>query len=304
LVNPSGAQWEIRRGDQHAVVVEVGGGLREYVAGRTPVLDGYAANEMCSGGRGQPLVPWPNRLADGLYTFGGRSLQLPITEVAKHNAIHGLVRWASWSLISLLADRVRVGFVLHPQPGYPFALGLEIEYRLENSGLIVSLTAVNLGGEPLPYAAGHHPYITAGEAVIDTARVRVPAARAVVVDQRQLPTGDIDVVSAGLDFRETRVLGPTRLDTAFTDLERDAEGRAWVEMFAGGSDRAVRVWMDSSYTHVMLFTGDSLEDESRRRRGLGVEPMTCAPNAFASGLGVLTLAPGASHSSAWGIAPG
>jgi aldose 1-epimerase len=54
----------------------------------------------------------------------------------------------------------------------------------------------------------------------------------------------------------------------------------------------------------MLFTGDSLPDASRRRGGLGVEPMTCAPNAFASGDGLRVLEPGESFSAAWGIAPG
>jgi aldose 1-epimerase len=52
-------------GDQKAVVVEVGGGLRSYSAGGRAVVDGYGANEMSSPGRGQALIPWPNRLQDG-----------------------------------------------------------------------------------------------------------------------------------------------------------------------------------------------------------------------------------------------
>jgi len=62
---PSGAQWEIRHARQRAVVVEVGGGLREYDVDGKPVLDGYATDRMADGGRGQPLFPWPNRMADG-----------------------------------------------------------------------------------------------------------------------------------------------------------------------------------------------------------------------------------------------
>ena len=53
----------------------------------------------------------------------------------------------------------------------------------------------------------------------------------------------------------------------------------------------------------MLFTGDSLPEPARRRRGLGIEPMTCAPNALQSGEGLQTLAPGESVATAWGIAP-
>jgi len=49
-------------------------------------------------------------------------------------------------------------------------------------------------------------------------------------------------------------------------------------------------------------TGDTL-DPARRRRGLAVEPMTCAPNAFASGEGLLVLEPGESFIGRWGICP-
>jgi aldose 1-epimerase len=49
-----------------------------------------------------------------------------------------------------------------------------------------------------------------------------------------------------------------------------------------------------------VFTGDTL-DASRRRRALAVEPMTCPPNAFASGTDLIILAPGASVTHTWGI---
>jgi aldose 1-epimerase len=52
MTSPSGQQIEIVLGDQRAVVVEVGGGLRSYQAGRRELLDGYGADEMCSLGPG------------------------------------------------------------------------------------------------------------------------------------------------------------------------------------------------------------------------------------------------------------
>src|SRR5258707_11457460 len=93
---PSGRQFELRSGRQRAVVVEVGGGLREYEVDGQPVLDGYGVDAMADGGRGQPLLPWPNRIADGQYEFGGTRLQLPIDEVSRHNAAHGLTPWGNW----------------------------------------------------------------------------------------------------------------------------------------------------------------------------------------------------------------
>jgi aldose 1-epimerase len=65
----------------------------------------------------------------------------------------------------------------------------------------------------------------------------------------------------------------------------------------------VDLWTDEAYGYVQLFTGDTLADPRRRRRSLGVEPMTAAPNAFRSGAGLLTLAPGATATATWGVRP-
>jgi aldose 1-epimerase len=44
--SPTGAQFEIAFGDQRAVAVEVGGGLRSYSAGGRDLLDGYPVGAM------------------------------------------------------------------------------------------------------------------------------------------------------------------------------------------------------------------------------------------------------------------
>ncbi|HEX6921955.1 MAG TPA: galactose mutarotase, partial [Actinomycetes bacterium] len=79
--HPTGEQHVLHNGDQRAVVVEVGGGLREYVVAGRPVVDGYDASARVDGGRGQLLVPWPNRVRDGRYRWASQDLQLPLTEV-------------------------------------------------------------------------------------------------------------------------------------------------------------------------------------------------------------------------------
>ena len=58
------------------------------------------------------------------------------------------------------------------------------------------------------------------------------------------------------------------------------------------SPAAVSLWMDEAFGYLMLFTGDTIADPDRRRRGLAVEPMTAAPDAFNSGDGLLVLDPG------------
>ncbi len=167
MSRPSGEQHEIRFGDQRATVVEVGGGIRVYSVGSRDVLDGYGEDEMCRSGRGQVLMPWPNRLSGGAYTFDGLEYRLALTEPVPGNAIHGLVRWGSWTAAERDEARVAMEHVLHPQPGYPFSLHLRVEYRLAQDGLTVHTTAENVGDRSCPFGAGHHPYIKAQTGRVD-----------------------------------------------------------------------------------------------------------------------------------------
>jgi aldose 1-epimerase len=300
---PSGTQVRLRHGDQEAVVVEVGGGLRSYTRGDRALLDGYGLHERCSGARGQVLIPWPNRLRDGRYTAGGESFQLPLTEPDRGNAIHGLVRWVRWTVAEHRDGRAVLTHTLAPQSGWPFALDLRLDYELGPDGLRVQATAVNAGHQPCPYGAGTHPYLTVGTPRIDGLRLTAAGSRRMRTDDRGLPDGDEPVAGTPYDFRSGAPIGAAVLDTGYRDLERDEAGRAWVVLADDQSGAATGLWMDPVYRYLMLFTGDSLPDQARRRRGLGVEPMTCAPNALNSGDGLAILEPGESRTARWGITP-
>jgi aldose 1-epimerase len=52
---------------------------------------------------------------------------------------------------------------------------------------------------------------------------------------------------------------------------------------------------------VQVHTGDRPEPADHRR-GLAVEPMTCPPDAFTSGVDLVHLGPGESHEASWSIA--
>ena len=297
----SGDQHEIAFGAQRAVVVEVGGGLRTYAAGGLELLDGYGEDELCHSGRGQILAPWPNRLEDGSYAFDGQEHQLPIDEAWSHNAIHGLVRWASWTVAERGPSRVVMAHTLHPRPGYPFLLALRAEYELGPAGLAVRTTATNIGAGPCPFGAGAHPYLRLGTDVVDPLVLRVPASTLLLSDERRLPAGTAPVDGTEFDFREPRRIGGTKLDNAYADLRRDDDGLARVDLENEESGARVTLWADGSYPYLMVFTGDPLPDVNRR--SIAVEPMTCPPNAFRSGDSLVRLAPGDSHAGRWGITP-
>lgn len=296
---PSGQQFEISSGDQHATIVEVGGGIREYAVGDRAVLDPYPLQAMCDGAHGAPLIPWPNRLADGRYSFQGRDLQVALSEPGRQNAIHGLMRWRSWSPVEQAQDRVTMGARLMPMTGYPFALDLRIAYALADDGLTISTTATNIGQHACPYGTGQHPYLSPGNGSIDDCTLELAAATYLVTDERKIPTGGEPVEGTPLDFRSARSIGGDVLDAALTDLDRDEAGRAWARL-TGPDGACVELWADAHHSHLEIFTGDTLAPE-RRRRGLAVEPMTCAPNAFQSGQGLVVLEPGEKLSTHWGV---
>jgi aldose 1-epimerase len=297
---PSGNQFEIAWEDLRATVVEVGGGLRALSAGARPLVEAYRQGALCDGAHGAILAPWPNRLEDGRYSVDGREYQLDLSEPDRHNAIHGLVRWRSWQAVRHEPHRVVVAVRLHPTPGYPFALDLSADYTLGPEGLRVSVTATNQGTQALPYALGQHPYLFPGEGGVDAARLTLRARTHLLADpERRVPVAREATRGTALDYGAGRAIGSGRLDDAFTDLERDEGGRAWVRL-EGDDGRVVELWQDASFPYLQVYTGEELAPE-RRRRALAVEPMTAPANALRSGEGLLRLGPGERHTAAWGL---
>jgi len=295
---PSGQQLTLTAGGYAATVTEVGATLRTLTYQGSPLLLGFADDEMATSGMGQVLLPWPNRIQDGRYEFGGATHQLPLSEPARRNASHGLVRWLPWRLRPTGPATATADAVLHAQPGYPFTLALVISYALGDDGLRVRTRATNVGSAPAPYGYGAHPYLVPGPGRLDDWELTLPAERVCEVDERGLPGPPRVVAGTDLDFRAPRLIGATRLDHPFTDLHRDDVGRATVVVHEPGAAR-VELWMDRSYRWVQVFSADTLAD--RTRAGIAVEPMTCPPNAFRSGTDVVQLEPGGSHEAAWGI---
>ena len=175
-ISPSGEQWEVAAGEYRAVVTESGGALRRLSWRGRDLVDGFDDDEMTPGGRGQLLMPWPNRIRDGRYSFGGRDLQLALTEPARHNASHGLVRWATFRCTAHTEASVVLETRVQAQTGYPWTLDVSVAYALGSDGLSVEQRAVNRSAEPAPYACGAHPYLSAGPGPIDDWELTLPPA--------------------------------------------------------------------------------------------------------------------------------
>jgi aldose 1-epimerase len=301
LVTPSGEQYEISCSGYRAVVTESGGALRLLEHEGRPLVDGFGEDEMSSAGRGQLLMPWPNRIADGAYVFDGHRLQLPLSEPGRHNASHGLVRWVAWTPEEHTERSVTLRYRLMAQTGYPWTLDLRVVYDVSADGLTVTQSAHNLSDSAAPYAQGAHPYLTVGPGPCDAWELTLPAATRSLSDpERKLPVGREPVEGTDVDFRVARPIRGARLDHAFTDLTRDEEGRATAMLHDPTSGASVALWVDPSYRWLMVYTGDD-NPEGTRRRSVAVEPMTAQANAFVTGEDLLVLQPDEVLSGSWGI---
>jgi aldose 1-epimerase len=296
-VAPTGEQYEIVSGDHRAVVTEVGATLRSLSVKGRDVVRGFGEQEMSSAGRGQNLIPWPNRIRDGRYVFNGATHQLALSEPARHNASHGLAPYIPWVLVEKKTDAVTNRVRIHPQPGWPGTLEATITHQVGDQGLTVSVEATNIGDGELPFGYGAHPYLTVGESTVDEVAVTVPAASYLEVDDRLLPTKISPVDGTPYDLRQGRILGSRILDTAMTNLERDSDERWHVRLELG--DRYAELWGDRTMGWVQVFTGGPHRDWS-----VAVEPMTCGPDAFNAGpthADLTVLAPGETFVGQWGI---
>ena len=303
-VAPTGEQYEISAAGYAATITESGATLRVLTKNGRHVVDGFAEDALPGACRGQLLMPWPNRIRDGRYSFEGQENQLALSEPHTHNAIHGLARWATWHVVEHTGSRIELGLRLMAQKGYPWTIELGVIYELGEDGLIVTQRETNVSGANSPFASGAHPYLTLDTGgTVDAWTLDSPAATRVLSDERLLPTGTEPVEGTSYDFRGGASLDAVAMDTCFADLERDADGIATVTLSATieGERRFAQMWQDAQHPWLMVYTAD---DRTPARTAIAIEPMTAAVDAFNSGEGLIVLAPGETFSGVWGIRAG
>jgi aldose 1-epimerase len=137
----------------------------------------------------------------------------------------------------------------------------------------------NIGDRVAPVGVGFHPYFTVGTSVIDEAEVLIPGVGYLEFNEQLAPTGRIlDVEGTCWDYRHFRAIGGQRFNHCYMNLVRDADGLATATLRHAPSNRAIDIVMDSSFSAVVVYTGDAIADAPRA--ALAIEPMTCASDAF------------------------
>lgn len=285
-------------GRSTAVITEVAAGLRSYAVNGIDLLETFDESGTPPMAAGIVLVPWPNRIRDGQWTQGGVTRQLAITEPARHNASHGLLRFMPYRRAAGSDSSVVLAATIFPQSGYPFHLETTVEYVLTPEGLSVTHGVHNVGTDAAPYAVGAHPYLQIGGVPTSTLTVQVSAATRILVDKRQNPVGQEPVDGTTQDLREGRLVGDLDLDDGYADVTMQA-GRVEHRLLAPDG-RALTLWGDENMRYVQVFTPRSFPSPTTHQ-AIAIEPMTAPANAFNSGAGLRWLQPGERWSVSWGI---
>ncbi|WP_067196673.1 aldose 1-epimerase family protein [Microbacterium sp. XT11] len=291
--SPTGTQVQLRRGQVTAQIAQVGASLRALRIGDVDLIARYPLDQPTPSCSGVVLVPWPNRVRDGRWTDGDTTRQLAITEPKFGNASHGLLRFTPYE-IQQTDDAAVLRAAVYPQTGYPYLLDTSVSYDLGDDGIEVTHTITNRSRTAAPVAVGTHPFVTIGDVDPHDLVLRVPAATAIDVDERMLPTGTRPADPA---LRDGVRLGDVTFDTGFTDLTRDDDGRVRHTLTAPDG-RTLTLWQGPGFDFVQVFTTTAYPGHSL---ALAIEPMTAPADALNSGAGIRRLDPGETWILHWGI---
>jgi len=267
-------------------VTEVGAGLRSWCVDGVELLDTFAADAPADSYRGKVLAPWPNRVRDGRYAFGGAEHRLALNEPERGAALHGLVLDAPFAVVARATHAVTLGYDTAPAAGYPFALRVEAEYSLGEAGLSFALHATK--HRPRPGAVRRRP-----ASVPARPRGRL-GPRGPGGDARPGRRPNAALGRAGSPSRARRTTSHAPGASARSaSIPASATSRATAtaaraSASPGPSARSRCGWTSASASSTSTPRRGSTTPRARAA-GIAIEPITCAPDAFNSGAGLEVL---------------
>lgn len=300
----TGPQFSLVAGDARAEIGALAAVLRTLVVdGDIHLTEPFGTDTLPPFGDGIVLAPWPNRVKDAVWVHDGADQRLNVTEVARGNALHGLLRDTEYRVLEQSPSSVTLGATIHQQHGWPFQLETTVRYDLAEDGITVTQEAVNVGAQRAPWATGSHPFLRVGDAPLETTTLTVPAATYFEVDERLNPLAESPVDGTSSDLRTPRPVGELRLDTAYgtvthAEVVDGAGAAAWLETPDGSR---TTLWQDVDWDYVQVFTTPIFPKADGLGLAVAVEPMTAPPNALNSGQALIWIAPGERWTGRWGI---
>lgn len=227
------------------------------------------------------LAPWANRIPDGGFWSGTkRYLFNPGLSTARIDrqgiAIHGMLTTSPlWEVTAVEANSAsarltsKLAFWKYPElmANWPFAHDYEVTYQLSGGVLEVVTTIKNLGARDMPVSIGYHPYFQIPDVPRAEWTAHIPARKHVETDARLVATGQL----TDSNLPEKVSLHDHNFDDGFTDLVRNAAGKAIFSVSAGG--KRVEVEYGKGYEVAVIFAppGQSF---------ICFEPMTAITNGI------------------------
>jgi len=331
-------------GERVSVLLNAGGGIDELwlkPKGHKPAQNGTIRNVLWSHDRnatqalanptwkGRMLLPYANRIGGAKYTFNGTEHHLPINDVAGlNNSLHGLLWDRTMHVASSSADDTHASVILEytfnapgeqPAQGYPFALKVAIEYTLTEGRFEVAVRATNLdvGGWPLPFYNGWHPYFlchpcSAALIVLDTAsqwrHVDVaqgpqfpPPRHSNMVPTTHMSSWDRSNGSDPIGPALNPPGAPLYMDDEVKAMSRPSSGFYTTKLVDPATSQAVLLNHDSDMRYLQIFTGAKASFPTTPVDAVVLEPLSAMSDGFNNHDGLHTISAGETYVSRFGV---
>lgn len=244
--------------------------------------------------KGAKLIPFPNRISKGQYSFAEKSYQLPIN-FGKH-AIHGFIYDKILRVTNVTSNANQASLELEyvydaAIKNYPFKFQVTLTYSLMAEGGFQYKTKItNLSNCSIPVGDGWHPYFKT-EGKVDRLHIKIPAGSRIVVDAQMIPTGELIHENYSGLFQ----IGNKEFDLGF--VLQEADGKVITELYDTELDLKILLWQETGkwkYNYLQVYIPPS-------RNSIAIEPMTCAADAFNNRMGLIILEPQQSFTANCGV---
>lgn len=272
------------------ILAGYGAALNSYKFRDTEFVEGYQKPEEIANQKykGVILAPFPNRVAQGRYSFQDKNYKLNINRKKEGLALHGLLYNEVFEIISQSDQELRMKYLYTSmKEGFPFLFSLNVSYKLRLDGSLSVTTEVENFGPNMPFGLGWHPYFKLGKS-IDSLKLEIPACEKLELDNALIPTGDM--ISFHTRTKQIK-LADYHFDDCFLVNE---SARNSFKIIGSEHSLEVRSEQKGEFDYFQLYTPKS-------RSSIAIEPMSCAPDSFNNQMGLITLKPRETRSFSYEI---
>ena len=240
------------------------------------------------------MGPWANRLDEQAFYANGRryAFDMELGNVRGAIPIHGFLSSTDqWAVVEAKSDATaawvtsRLEFFKQPMwmKQFPFAHTIEMTYRLQDGVLEVRTKIDNLSREPMPVSVGFHPYFQLTDSTRDDWTISVGAKTHWILAANKVPTGETQPIDKVFPTPASAALRDFDLDHVFSDLVRDASGRA--VMTVKGKSQQLDVVVGPNYRAMVVYAPKpaapgTTAAPAQSRNFICFEPMVGITNAM------------------------